>query len=1196
MAGLLAGRRLAFVVQTRRGVLVAQRMLLVVLIFVGGTRAEANPEVRAPPLLWTVGVGRTIALPSTLPLAGLHLLYQPAGSTANLTTASGKQGPALLTTDRVGDYVVANATNALLRVRAVNTTGYLHDRFTMIADSASNFGRLDPRSRPQGAGDEIYNLWSVTGPSNSESMCTAMGSRGAQRGILYGTTTGCDPTGNPNLCCGLRADHNFSFFREPVRLEVQHVQLLNHSGQHDRIQLAMINPYPLDIVEPAFQPEGLAVEVGVAGPAGGITLALVALTAQRRQVVSQGQTEACNLNAPGGVRVIMDANATVASVTVACNDGKGHLQLPPAAHQLSWASFAAPPTTRYDGDLYFHVRLLASAAGAAAQLGQINLTSQIGEHGFPAVLAPIADASSVRPLALGALQPRVAEFGVLDLAAEPFNADGTGHTDSAALLSAGLAFAHAHYLQAFLPAGVYRVEATVTCVQWSRLSLSGYVDATGWIQNSNAREMPCLLRGEDNGTNRTRLVVPPTTPFFQNTTHVRPVVSFWSQAWFVHQPKRQPNIHYNQVIETLDIEVGPGNPAAVAIDNRGAQGAATEDVNLFLADDTYGGLFGLSGSGGANTNVTVYGGKYGLDGRLAQPGPSVSGMNLIGQRCASIIYSGLQALSMAAMRFAPANDSVPAIVAGCPLPPLLPGCDLLDLEDTEQECSVPTSGQLGIVDSLFENAPPTMPATPASNLHRKRVHSLASSSAYIQAMASVFLKNVWVADRTALLQPIRDVDSQVATVPSLPVRVRLLVEGQNLAPLVAANVTYQYNATVHYNHTVYGPSQRILEVIPVQPGDMPTFDALMQVHGYGPAVMYPSWLQTTAVNVRAAPFEARGDGLADDTAALQQAIDYAASHGPLPVVLPRGIYNISRQLTLPCGVQFVGVAHTLSHLVSSAVAGGWHVQPTDDAMLRALPCGADGAARLAGRFLGTVISHVGLHPLPRFPATSQAILFDAEQVIGWTGHHVMRQTFVRGTTVCGAVASPVCDAYAAASQSNSPSVLIRGAINQYIQIGDGMGDNLPRHRHWAVANSSGPVRVYHLNAEHTSSETNSEIHNSSNVLVVGIKCEGGFPALWVSDSQNVTLTGAGGNNAAYFANSSYPPGFRQFVPSLFRVTQSQNYYLANLVDYGFVTHDYVHTHTPADARYWDMALVCSSADNSSCVPTAKLERPALLSG
>jgi len=119
----------------------------------------------------------------------------------------------------------------------------------------------------------------------------------------------------------------------------------------------------------------------------------------------------------------------------------------------------------------------------------------------------------------------------------------------------------------------------------------------------------------------------------------------------------------------------------------------------------------------------------------------------------------------------------------------------------------------------------------------------------------------------------------------------------------------------------------------------------------------------------------------------------------------------------------------------------------------------------------------------------------------------------------------------------------------------------PGARHLLVRNATGggeeppsvPVAgfsCYHCNVEHGRGDANMEVDGSEGVRIFGIKSEGNFAVLWVRSSSNVTMTGYGGNAAAFPWNSSYPQGHAQFPPSLFRVQASHGTLLGNLVGQG----------------------------------------------
>ena len=67
-------------------------------------------------------------------------------------------------------------------------------------------------------------------------------------------------------------------------------------------------------------------------------------------------------------------------------------------------------------------------------------------------------------------------------------------------------------------------------------------------------------------------------------------------------------------------------------------------------------------------------------------------------------------------------------------------------------------------------------------------------------------------------------------------------------------------------------------------------------------------LPTHAINVRNAPYRAKGDGKTDDTRAFQAALNAAGAKGGGTVFVPVGTYLIKSHLTVPAGTSLVGVA------------------------------------------------------------------------------------------------------------------------------------------------------------------------------------------------------------------------------------------------------------------------------------------------
>ncbi len=59
-------------------------------------------------------------------------------------------------------------------------------------------------------------------------------------------------------------------------------------------------------------------------------------------------------------------------------------------------------------------------------------------------------------------------------------------------------------------------------------------------------------------------------------------------------------------------------------------------------------------------------------------------------------------------------------------------------------------------------------------------------------------------------------------------------------------------------------------------------------------------------DVRKAPFDAAGDGVKDDTKAIQDALNAAGANGGGTVYLPQGVYRVSSPLIVPSGVELRG--------------------------------------------------------------------------------------------------------------------------------------------------------------------------------------------------------------------------------------------------------------------------------------------------
>jgi len=395
------------------------------------------------------------------------------------------------------------------------------------------------------------------------------------------------------------------------------------------------------------------------------------------------------------------------------------------------------------------------------------------------------------------------DYGILDVTQSPYRADPTGERDSTKALQQAVDHARDARMVVYLPPGEYRVSDTIHANQIThprrQNSLLGRRD-----------DYPCILRGDMQG-GRARIVLTDNAPGFGNPDEPKPVIYFLSLL--PDGTPDNPNISFNQMIVSLDVELGRGNAGAIAIDHQGAQGCVTEDVHV-NADGAFAGLRGTHGSGGSASHVSVQGGRYGLYlaglGRLqayagSQPAPVISCLKLTGQSERSI-YS---------------NTRGPLTLVGAEIDG--PGIEVASHWGA-------FNGALNIVDSIVR--------------HR-------GSGPAIRSNRPVYLNNVYF-ERAAA----------IATVESVPA---LQGSGTGWTKVVE----YAAGPSATYPVWIDGATQG--EPVVTLERDVPPPADLFRPHRW--AVPLPDWNVPGVANVREAPYLAAGDGQRDDTDAIQKALD-----------------------------------------------------------------------------------------------------------------------------------------------------------------------------------------------------------------------------------------------------------------------------------------------------------------------------------
>ncbi len=706
---------------------------------------------------------------------------------------------------------------------------------------------------------------------------------------------------------------------------------------------------------------------------------------------------------------------------------------------------------------------LAPAARGAEKYGPDHLPACVR----PPVMKPIPDGIQLDvPKELG--DQKLARLGFVNVTAAPFFADPTGRKDSTAALQKAINFARDAQMVCFFPRGEYLVSDTLVL----RHGIHMRSHRATFINNLN---MPCVLAGSRAGEGRPgyarpRLVLRAHSPGFDDPTRPKYVIEhqqYWVRKFTVVKKRLGGGASLmNTMVVNLDIVIGPGNPGAVGMHIRSCEGSAVQDMTI---DATHGlaGLAGATGNGGSWTNVKVVGGRIGLDMRgWTPPTPTMEGVTLIGQTEAAIVSACRGPLTAVGVK----------IVTRAPGPVI---------RVQAKKWAVFDSG-LNLIDSeiLFERGG-------------------RGPTTAIESNRSVYLNNVYV----------RGADFVVADAlrgdPKGWVRVKEFAWGR----VRSRAKGYRLSAPIY----VDGKKVR-QPLAEVERGARPPAD-LESRHVW--ARGFPSWESPGAANVKEPPYRARGDSFADDTAALQRAIDENEI-----VFLPKGYYRVTRTLRLRPHTKLVGVAQHLSIIMARDPAAGFGpggrpgplVQTADDA-------DAD-----------TVLAFLGVR-FPREVAPSYAGAILPVYSLEWRcgPKSIFRSADVNPLRVYGFIGVRKHKQPAL----GGPAVRLTGAAGgrwYNYHAGHFFMDTTQESRAILIENARGPLRFYNFEPQGGDGDAVAEIRRSRNVFIYGCKTECDTTFLRVEDSDYVCVFGHGGIGNAGRGGALY-----EFV-------RTPNFLISNLAD------------------------------------------------
>ncbi|MEK6796210.1 MAG: glycosyl hydrolase family 28-related protein [Spirochaetota bacterium] len=704
---------------------------------------------------------------------------------------------------------------------------------------------------------------------------------------------------------------------------------------------------------------------------------------------------------------------------------------------------------------FLYIALACFTAGAqefdAQFIELIKRKNNLTEEGWklfvpyihPLVASPIAEGLDLTvPSELE--NQALAAMGFVDVTAAPFNADPSGKNDSTKAVQSAVDFSRDHQMACFFPPGIYLISDTIVCR--NKLEVRG----NGRILNATAH--PCILIGSvRDPKKRARLLLAPNAPGFNEPEKRKIVIHFLSSSCpkvglkAYNDPERPfAASQYNQTFHDIDIVIGEANAGAVGIRMQAAEGSSVQNVTI---DATHGhtGMLGASGSGGSHHAITVIGGRIGIDTRGfppefketdtgTQPTPTMTYVRLSSQTEAAFVNKSRGPFIAIGWHITCASAHTA-------------------IKNAAQEANAPFNGSIAMIDSIIEFEKPS----PDNR-------ALASERDFY--FNNVYIKNA------AIISDDRKGN------PSGWIAVRHL----------ASSVKPPDHRGYAFDTSPYVEEKRSPIVFSARNEAPPS--NLCSRHYWGND--FPSW-EKGAVNVKDSAIGARGDGVTDDTKALQNAID---AHEI--VFLPKGYYLITATLRLKPNTKLIGIDHTLSHIISGEQFGGAAegtplVETADDAQAR------------------TVIAFLGICPSVQGKSgVNDNILHN--YALNWK---CGRRSICRSIDV-GSIRPYGFPATMPAGISNytsvRPMVLIEnnGGGKWYNFYKESVYNYMPSYRHLSLRNTKEPIAFYHMHAQDADVFAQCEISNAADVSIYGIKTEHQTRFLYAHDSRHIRVFGLGG--------------------------------------------------------------------------------------
>ena len=580
----------------------------------------------------------------------------------------------------------------------------------------------------------------------------------------------------------------------------------------------------------------------------------------------------------------------------------------------------------------------------------------------------------------------------------------------------------------FFPEGTYNISDTLEC--WQPF----FYDSVNNTWASQLRHAH-VLAGSTRGKGAVIVLKNQAAGFTDEYSH-KALFQFWCAS--ADDPVTKtinnftPGSHYNAEIKNLTIDLGYGNTGAAGIFMVGAQGCSIQDI-IINAHDAFAGLYGLPGACSTVAKIRITGGRYGIYGSVSDKmiggvQPGVNDQLLIGitleNQLENAVYweRGFSTFNIIGFRIISAQAHSAII--------------LKPFYRAENET-------LNLIDGSIE--------------------LLSAGAALVdnQGNKSVCMQNVY-GKADYLFYP-ADSSSIVAGSAGSWKKISSLA-------YLGSNSINILNGLVDKTRLM---SAGITSVLTVDSAE------LVAKHLW--KCDFICFEDRDCVNAK--KFGVKGDGLTDDTAALQNVLNIFNK-----VFLPKGIYLISSGITLGANNKLTGIAKNLTILKSSDQA-------------------ADGSAASPKYLIKTISSITALTQLAFLEIQPRLDLTNTGALQWMAGKNSIIRNIQLYYNKQGAVYRNTAE-FMFSGNAGGKYYGLHHALGGKDAYGSGA------IRTFLFDHTSNAMNIYYLNPELTENSPSAEIRNCKNMQIFAYKDENTFSTLpkydrlHINNSTNIAIHGA----------------------------------------------------------------------------------------